>query len=93
MHFLSGFSNVATVTFTLYLLSHGINQTQIGFLFGFFMVCMAIFNIPTGVIADMFGHKASVVIALLLDAVYVSYVFFIPQLSWFFSWYVCLCPW
>jgi MFS family permease len=78
MSFLSGLSNAATVTFTLYFLSHGLSQGQIGFLFGFFMICMAIFNIPTGGIADMFGHKKSVVIGLFLQAVSFLLFFLYP---------------
>ncbi|MCL5970246.1 MAG: MFS transporter [Patescibacteria group bacterium] len=69
MSFLSGLSSAATVTFTLSFFAHGLNQAQIGILFGFFMVCMAIFNVPTGGIADIFGHKASVAIGLFFQAI------------------------
>jgi MFS family permease len=78
MSFLSGLSNAATVTFTLYFLSHGLSQGQIGFLFGFFMICMAIFNIPTGGIADIFGHKASVAIGLFFQGLSFLVFFLFP---------------
>jgi len=84
MSFLSGLTNAATVTFTLYFLSHGLNQTQIGTLFGFFMICMAIFNIPTGVIADIFGHKASDAIGLFLQALAFLFFFLYPTYFGFF---------
>ena len=79
MHFLAGLSAAASVTFTLYFLSHGLKQVQIGELFGFFMICMAIFNIPTGGIADMFGHKISVVIGLFFQAISFLLFFLYPN--------------
>jgi MFS family permease len=79
MHFLAGLSNAASVTFTLYFLSHGLKQVQIGELFGFFMICLAAFNIPTGGIADIFGHKASVAIGLLLQAISFLLFFLYPN--------------
>jgi MFS family permease len=79
MSFLSGLSNAATVTFTLYFLSHGLNQAQIGILIGFFMICLAIFNIPTGGIADIFGHKASVAIGLFFQAIAFLLFFLYPN--------------
>jgi len=85
MSFLSGLSNAATVTFTLYFLSHGLSQAQIGFLFGFFMVCMAIFNIPTGGIADIFGHKASVAIGLFLEGISFLLFFLYPNFIGFLT--------
>lgn len=83
MSFFSGLSNAATVTFTLYFLSHGLSQAQIGSLFGFFMICMAIFNIPTGGIADMFGHKASVAIGLFFQAIAFLLFFLYPNYTGF----------
>ena len=68
VHFLAGLSNIASVTFTLYFLSHGLQQFQIAQFFGIFMIIMAIFNIPTGAIADIFGHKLSVFIGLVLQS-------------------------
>lgn len=83
MSFLSGLSNAATVTFTLYFLSHGLNQSQIGILFGVFMISMAIFNIPTGTIADIFGHKASVAIGLFFQAIAFLIFFLYPNFTGF----------
>ena len=78
MYFLAGLSNAAAVTFTLYFLSHGLNQAQIGQLFGFFMICLAIFDIPTGGIADMFCHKASVAVGLLFQGLSFLLFFLYP---------------
>ncbi|KKP79631.1 MAG: major facilitator superfamily [Candidatus Levybacteria bacterium GW2011_GWB1_35_5] len=69
VHFLAGLTNVASVTFTLYFLSHGLQQFQIAQFFGIFMITMAIFNIPTGAIADIFGHKLSVFLGLVLQSI------------------------
>lgn len=79
MSFFSGLSAAATVTFTLYFLSHGLNQAQIGTLFGVFMVSMAVFNIPTGTIADIFGHKASVAVGLFFQAIAFLLFFLYPN--------------
>ena len=65
---LAGLSTVASVIYTLYFLSHGISQAQIGQLFGVFMISMSVFNIPTGAFADVVGHKTSVVIGLIFQA-------------------------
>ena len=42
------------------------------------MICMAIFNIPTGGIADIFGHKASVVIGLFFQSLSFLLFFLYP---------------
>ena len=67
-HFLAGLSTVASVIYTLFFLSHGISQAQIGQLFGVFMIAMSVFNIPTGAFADIVGHKVSVVMGLFFHA-------------------------
>ncbi len=79
MHFFAGLSNVAAVSFTLYFLSHGLKQVQIGQMFGFFMICLAVFDIPTGGIADILGHKASVAIGLFSQAVSFLLFFLYPN--------------
>jgi len=78
MYFFGGLANAASVTFTLYFLSHGLKQVQIGELFGFFLICLAIFDIPTGGSADMFGHKASVGFGLFLQAISFLLFFLYP---------------
>jgi len=79
MHFLAGLSTAASVTFTLYFLSHGINQAQIGLLFAVFMVSLAILDIPTGGLADMFGHKHSVAAGLFFQAISFLLFFLFPN--------------
>lgn len=78
MHFLAGLSTAASVVLTLYFLSHGISQAQIGQLFGIFMISLAIFEIPTGGLADMFGHKASVGTGLLFQGLSFLLFFLYP---------------
>lgn len=83
MYFFGGLANAASVTFTLYFLSHGLKQVQIGELFGFFLICLAIFDIPTGGIADVFGHKASVGFGLFLQAISFLLFFLYPNYNGF----------
>lgn len=83
-HFLAGLSNAAAVTFTLYFLSHGLNQFQIGQLFGVFMIALALLEIPTGGIADTFGHKISVALGLLFQAISFLLFFLFPNFLGFF---------
>lgn len=80
-NFLAGLSTVASVIYTLFFLSHGISQAQIGQLFGVFMISMSIFNIPTGAFADIVGHKASVVIGLFFHALNGLIFYFYPTFT------------
>lgn len=83
-HFLAGCSTIASVTYTLYFLSHGLSQSQIGQLFAVFMISLAILDIPTGGLSDMFGHKASVVVGLFFHALGSLFFFLFPTLSGFY---------
>ena len=85
MHFFAGLSSAASVVFTLYLLSHDVSQQQIGILFGFFMICLAILDIPTGAVADMFGHKVSIIVGLLFQALSFLIFFLFPNFLGFFA--------
>ncbi len=67
--FLQGFGIVASVTYTLFFLSNGLTQTQIGTLFSCFMISLAILEIPTGAYADTIGHKSSVALGTFLLAI------------------------
>lgn len=58
--FLQGFGVVASVTYTLFFLSNGLTQTQIGILFSFFIISLALLEIPTGAFADTIGYKSSI---------------------------------
>lgn len=69
-NFLAGLSTVASVVYTLFFLSNGISQAQIGQLFAIFMISMSVFNIPTGAFADVVGHKASVVMGLFFHSLH-----------------------
>ena len=64
--FLQGFGVVASVTYTLFFLSNGLSQTQIGILFSFFMISLALLEIPTGAFADTIGHKLSIALGTFL---------------------------
>ncbi|MBI2442647.1 MAG: MFS transporter [Candidatus Levybacteria bacterium] len=84
VHFLAGLSTAASVTFTLYFLSHGINQAQIGLLFAVFMISLAILDIPTGGLSDIFGHKHSVAAGLFFQSLSFLLFFFFPNYPGFF---------
>lgn len=71
-----GILTIATVTYPLFLLSNGITHTQIALLFSVFMITMALLEIPTGGVADTFGHKASVVLGLLVHSIHFLIFFF-----------------
>lgn len=64
--FLQGFDIIASVTYTLFFLSNGLSQAQIGLLFAIFMISLALLEIPTGAFADTLGHKSSVALGALL---------------------------
>ncbi len=51
--------------FLLFLLDKGLNYTQIGMLFAFREVCINVLEIPSGVIADLYGKKKSMIISFL----------------------------
>lgn len=81
--FLVGCSAVASVTYTLYFLSHGLSQTQIGQLFALFMISLAILDIPTGGLSDMYGHKTSVAVGLFFHSLGSLSFFLFPYWSGF----------
>ena len=66
--FFGGLASSAAVISTLYFLANGINQSQIAILLSAFMFSYAIFEIPTGGIADTFGHKTSVYLGIIIGA-------------------------
>lgn len=75
-NFLYGFGGMASATFTLYFLSHKLTQTEIGVLFSVFMITLALLEIPTGGVADTFGHKKSVYVGLFIEALFFAILFF-----------------
>ncbi len=78
IHIFVGLTTAASITFTLYFLSHGLSQLQIGQLFSLFMIALAILDIPTGGLADMFGHKHSVAIGMFLQGISFLLFFSMP---------------
>lgn len=67
-HFLMGMAYSIAVIETLYRLSNGLSQTQIALLSSLFFISYSMLEIPTGGIADTFGHKASVFWGLAVHA-------------------------
>ena len=73
--FFSGFAMIAAFT-PLYFLSNGITQSQLGILIGANILTLALFDIPTGAIADTFGHKTSVFLGTLIWSISYLILFF-----------------
>jgi len=74
--FLCGFAMIASFT-PLYFLSHGISQYQLGLLLGANILTLSLFDIPTGAIADLFGHKFSVFLGTLIWSFSYLLLFFV----------------
>ncbi len=77
--FIYGFGCMASYTFTLYFLSHGITQAQIGILYAIYFISTTILEIPTGGFADTFGHKASFALGLMIESFYYLIFFLFPN--------------
>lgn len=73
--FFSGFAMFASLT-PLYFLSHGITQTQLGILIAANILTLALFDIPTGAIADTLGHKTSVFLGTFIWSISYLILFF-----------------
>lgn len=73
--FLSGFAMVTSLS-PLYFLAHGVSQSQLGLLISANILTLAIFDIPTGAIADTFGHKTSVFLGTLIWSLSYLMLFF-----------------
>lgn len=73
--FFVGFAMFASLT-PLYFLSHGITQSQLGILIAANILTLAIFDIPTGAIADTLGHKVSVFLGTFIWSISYLILFF-----------------
>ena len=62
--FFVGLGTSAAVIVTLFLLANGLSQIQIATLFSANLISYALLEIPTGGIADTFGHKTSVFLGI-----------------------------
>jgi MFS family permease len=77
--FIYGFGCMASYTFTLYFLGSGLSQAQIGILFAIYFVATVILEIPTGGFADIFGHKASFSLGIIIESFYYLIFFLFPS--------------
>lgn len=71
-------------TYVIYLISLGFNLFQIGVINFFFFATLLVFEIPTGVFADVFGRKKSFIISCFL----LSCSMFIYSISHTFSGFI-----
>jgi MFS family permease len=67
-NFFMGVAYSIAVIDTLYRLSNGLSQTQIALLSSLFFISYSLLEIPTGGLADTFGHKKSVFWGLFVHA-------------------------
>lgn len=65
--FFSGLSFYTPIV-PLYFLTHGVNLTVVVLAQAFYSTAVLLFEVPTGVLADRFGHRRSVVISTLMSA-------------------------
>lgn len=72
-----------SATYALFLLSKGLTILEMNLVNVFFMAGNFVFEIPTGVYADFFGRKKSVVIHAVLLGLG-GLVYFVSQSFWFF---------
>lgn len=82
-NFLMGAAYSIAVIETLYRLASGLSQTQIALLSSVLFICYAILEIPTGGLADTFGHKTSVFWGLVVHALAPLIVGLSPLITFF----------
>jgi MFS family permease len=54
----------------LYLVERGLNMSQVGLIESLFHVVIVLFEVPTGMVADLYGRKRSLLIGSLLSLFY-----------------------
>jgi len=64
------------IFYVLYFREIGFSLTQIGFLASAFFIANILFEIPTGVIADLFGRKFSVITGYILAGIAMTLIMF-----------------
>src|SRR3989338_2962853 len=72
--------------FTLYLVNHGIGLDMVIFSQMFYSVGQFVAEVPTGLLADKFGQRLSVVIGYFIEACGLAVVIFFPTAIG-----VCVC--
>ena len=70
-------------TYTIFLMSRGMDLLQINLINGFFMISIFFMEIPTGAIADSFGRKISIVCGCLILSISFL-VYFLSSSFWGF---------
>ncbi len=68
----------------LYFMARGLTLDQVYIMISAFSVSMVIFEFPTGVIADKFSHKKSVIISGILGTI-VQFLFMAPANFYFYT--------
>jgi len=67
----------------IYIIERGLSTVEIGIIESFLHFSILIFEIPTGIIADIFGRKFSLIISRLIIAVYAIGMIFVNSFTLF----------
>jgi MFS family permease len=67
--------------FTLFLTGHGISLSQIIFAQIFYSIFSFLGELPTGIFADKFGQKASLLLGYITDTIGMALLFFMPTVA------------
>jgi MFS family permease len=70
-------------TYMLFLLEKGMSWSQIGVINMVFLIGMFVFEVPTGVVADNFGRKKSVVAGIFVTAIGLLVYYVVDSFLWF----------
>lgn len=81
--FLMGIALAISVISTVYQLANGLSQTQIATISSLFFISYALLEIPTGGIADTYGHKKSVVWGLVAHGISILLIGILPDFRMF----------
>jgi len=74
---------MASYTFILFFLKNGLTQIQIATLFSIFFIANMILEIPTGGFADLYGHKVSFALGLIIESFYYLIFVMFPTFNGF----------
>lgn len=84
MSALAAFTNLTYAIFVIYLIAINFTVTEVGLILAMTSLLIILFEIPTGVIADVFGRKLSTFISLFSNAFAILILFLTTNKLWIF---------
>ncbi|MFA5406313.1 MAG: MFS transporter [Candidatus Nanoarchaeia archaeon] len=82
MSMLAPFTNLTYAVFVVYLLAINFSATLMGSIFALSALTVILLEIPTGVVADVYGRKVSTVIGLFLTGISMIIMFLTTNVTW-----------